>query len=248
MAYSEMIDGQPLNAFIPARGGSKGIPGKNLRRLGKDTLLERTIKQGKSSPFVDKVIVSTDDEDMYRIAQDYDVATPALRPTFLATDEAKTIDVVLYTLEEMEIDSGYILLLQTTTPLRMLDDINSLCKTFDKRADEAQAIVTVSEITSSHPDKIQKIEDGYLKSYLGKDSHVPRQSLPNVYELNGACYLTHIDIIKEQRTFIPEKTIPFVMPIERSVNLDTMLDWYMLEKLIEEKVVSVEEYDVEIET
>lgn len=239
-----MINGQPVIAFIPARGGSKGIPGKNLRRLGKDTLLERAIKQGKSSPFVDKVIVSTDNAEMYRIAQEYDVATPGLRPNILATDEAKTIDVVLFTLEEMKIDSGYILLLQTTSPLRTVEDINTLCETFDKSKGEAQAIVSVSEIGSSHPDKMQKIEGGYLKSYLGKDSHVPRQSLPDVYDLNGACYLTHVEIIKNQKTFIPERTIPFIMPIERSINLDTMLDWYLLEKLIEEKAVSVEEYDI----
>lgn len=239
-----MINGQPVIAFIPARGGSKGIPGKNVRRLGKDTLLERTIKQGKLCPFVDKVIVSTDDEEMYRIAQAYGVASPSLRPDFLATDDATTIDVVLYTLDELEIDSGYILLLQTTSPLRTVEDINNLCKIFDERAGEAQAIVSVSEIASSHPDKMQKIQDGYLKSYLGKDSHVPRQSLPDVYELNGACYLTHVDVLQDQRTFIPEKTIPFIMPIERSINLDTMLDWYMLEKLIEEKVVIFEEYDV----
>ena len=239
-----MINGQSLTAFIPARGGSKGIPGKNLRRLGRDTLLERAIKQGKSSPFVDKVIVSTDDDEIYRIAQGYDVATPGLRPDYLASDDAKTIDVILYTLEEMEISSGYILLLQTTSPLRTVEDINKLCEVFEKRTDDAQAIVSVSEIGSSHPDKMQKIDDGYLMSYLGKDSHVPRQSLPDVYDLNGACYLTHIDVIKNQKTFIPKKTLPFIMPIERSVNLDTMLDWYLLEKLIEEKVVSVEEYDI----
>lgn len=239
-----MINGEPVTAFIPARGGSKGIPGKNLRRLGRDTLLERSIKQGKSSPFIDKVIVSTDDDEMYKIASAHDVATPELRPDFLASDEAKTIDVILYTLEEMEIDSGYILLLQTTSPLRTVEDINKLCENFEKRANDAQAIVSVSEIGSSHPDKMQKVEGGYLMSYLGKNSHVPRQSLPDVYDLNGACYLTHIDILKSQKTFIPEKTIPFIMPIERSVNLDTMLDWYLLEKLIEEKVVSVEEYDI----
>ena len=239
-----MINGQPVIAFIPARGGSKGIPGKNLRRLGRDTLLERSIKQGKLSPYVDKVIVSTDDDDMYRIAQNYDVATPALRPDHLASDEAKTIDAILYTLEEMRIESGYILLLQTTSPLRSIEDINNLCAVFEKKINDAQAIVTVSEINSSHPDKMQKIEGGYLMSYLGKDSHVPRQSLPEVYDLNGACYLTHIDVLKGQKTFIPDKTLPYIMPIERSVNLDTMFDWFLLEKLIEEKVVSIEEYDI----
>ena len=239
-----MINGEPVTAFIPARGGSKGIPGKNLRRLGKDTLLERSIKQAMLSPFVDNVVVSTDDDEMYSIAQAYNVASPALRPDYLASDDAKTIDVILYTLDEMCIDSGYLLLLQTTSPLRTVLDINQLCEVFEKRAEETQAIVSISEIGSSHPDKMQKIEDGFLLSYLGKDSHVPRQSLPEVYELNGACYLTHINVLKEQKTFIPDKTMPFIMPIERSINLDTMLDWYLLEKLIEEKVVSLEEYNI----
>ena len=239
-----MINGQPVTAFIPARGGSKGIPGKNLRRLGNDTLLERSIKQAKLCPFVENVVVSTDDNEMYAIAKNHAVETPELRPAFLADDQAKTIDVILYSLEEMGIDNGFILLLQTTSPLRTVEDINKLCETFEKRTNDAQAIVSVSAISSSHPDKMQKIEDGYLLSYLGKDSHVPRQSLPDVYELNGACYLTHIDILKNQRTFIPEKTIPFIMPVSRSINLDTMFDWYLLEKLIEEKVAHVEEYEI----
>lgn len=238
-----MINSQPVIAFIPARGGSKGIPGKNLRRVGADTLLERTIKQGLLCPYVDQVIVSTDDEEMFRIAKMNNVAAPELRPDYLASDDAKTIDVILFTLEEMKIESGYVLLLQTTTPLRTLEDINTLCESFEKE-NNAEAVVSVSPIGSSHPDKMQKIENGYLMSYLGKDSHVPRQSLPDVYDLNGACYLTHIDILKNKKTFIPEKTRPFIMPAERSVNLDTMFDWYLLEKLIDEKVVTVEEYDI----
>jgi len=238
-----MINGQPVTAIVPARGGSKGIPGKNLRRLGKDSLLERTIKQGKLCPYIDKVVVSTDDEEMFNIAKGLDVAGPDLRPAFLASDDASTIDVILYTLKELEVNSGYIMLLQTTSPLRTVDDINKACEALENSTEGAKAIVTVSAITSSHPDKSQKIEGGYLSSYLGRNSHVPRQSLPEVYQLNGACYLTHVDIVKQQRRLIPDKTLPLIMPAERSVNLDTMLDWYLLEKLIEEDVVRIEEYE-----
>jgi len=238
-----MINGQPVTAIIPVRGGSKAIPGKNLRRLGKDSLLVRTIKQGKLCPYIDKVVVSTDDEEMFNIATAHSVASPGIRPAFLADDDASTIDVILYTLDEMEINNGYILLLQTTTPLRTVDDITNVCEALENSKNDAKAIVTVSAITSSHPDKIQKIEGGYLSSYLGLNSHVSRQSLPEVYQLNGACYLTQIDIVKQEKTLIPENTLPHIMPVESSINLDTMLDWYLLEKLIEEDVVSIEEYE-----
>jgi CMP-N-acetylneuraminic acid synthetase len=239
-----MLNKQPLTAFIPVRGGSKGIPGKNLRRLGKDTLLERTIKQALLCDYIDRVVVSTDDPEMYRIASVYGVASPSLRPAELASDAAGTLDVIRYTLEQMGIEDGYLLLLQTTSPLRQLDDINKVCKALEENEDKTEAVVSVSKNPGSHPDKMQKIKNGYLVSYLGKSSHVARQTLPEVYVLNGACYLTSIDIIRDRNTMVPDKTLPYEMPEERSINLDNMLDWYLLEKLVEEKIVVLEEYEI----
>ncbi|HIF09607.1 MAG TPA: acylneuraminate cytidylyltransferase family protein, partial [Sneathiellales bacterium] len=111
-----MIRGKPVLAIIPVRAGSKGIPGKNLKTVGRDTLLERTIKLSKACTFVDQTVVSTDDETMFGVAQRHGVSSPSLRPAALATDNALTIDVVLHTLESISFVKGYVLLLQVTTP------------------------------------------------------------------------------------------------------------------------------------
>lgn len=239
-----MLRGQPVTAVIPVRGGSKGIPGKNLYRLGRDTLLERTIKIAKLCLYVDRILVSTDNQEMYDIAQRYAAAAPALRPAELATDNAKTVDVILDLIETAPIDAGWVLLLQVTSPLRTLGDLNAFCETFENGPTDADGAVSLVHFDSPHPDKIQKIEDGLVKSYLGKESMVARQSLPTVYALNGAFYITHRDTLITQRTFMPPNTLPFVMPEKRSVNLDTMTDVYVLEAMLDRGVYAVEEYDL----
>ncbi|HYG89071.1 MAG TPA: acylneuraminate cytidylyltransferase family protein [Azospirillum sp.] len=240
-----MIKGQPLTAVIPVRGGSKGIPGKNLHRLGRDTLLERTIKLAQRCPYIDRVVVTTDHPEMYAIAQRYGVAAPTLRPAELATDTAKTVDVVLQVIESVPVKVGYIVLLQVTSPLRTLADLNGLCEAFEKAEPGARSIVSLVRHDSPHPDKIQKIaEDGFVASYLGKESMVARQSLPEVYSLNGAFYLTHRDVLIGERSFMPTAgTLPFVMPPERSANLDNMMDLQILEALLEKGILTIEEYD-----
>ncbi len=237
-----MLRGQPVTAVIPVRGGSKGIPGKNLYRLGRDTLLERTIKIAKLCPYVDRVLVSTDNQEMYEIAQRYAAVAPALRPAELATDDAKTVDVVLNLIKTAPITSGWVLLLQVTSPLRTLGDLNAFCETFEKGPADAEGAVSLVHFDSPHPDKIQKIEDGLVKSYLGKESMVARQSLPVVYALNGAFYITHRDTLMSRQTFMPPRILPFVMPEERSVNLDTMSDVYVLEAMLQRGVYTLEEY------
>lgn len=237
-----MLRGQPVTAIIPVRGGSKGIPGKNVYRLGRDTLLERAIKIAKLCPYVDRALVSTDNQEMYDIAQRYVAAAPTLRPAELATDNAKTVDVVINLIEKAPIENGWVLLLQVTSPLRTLADLNAFCETFEKGPADAEGVVSLVHFDSPHPDKIQKIEDGMVKSYLGKESMVARQALPKVYSLNGAFYLTHKDILTTRKTFMPPHTIPFVMPEEKSLNLDGKLDLFLLEALMEKGMIALEEY------
>lgn len=237
-----MIRGEPLTAVIPVRGGSKGIPGKNLLRLGRDTLLERAIKLAKACRYVDRVLVSTDHAEMHAIAKALGAAAPTLRPAGLAADDAKTVDIVLHLIETAGIDRGYILLLQVTSPLRTLADLDGFCRAFEDGDPAAEAIVSLVRHDSPHPDKIQTIEDGRVVSYLGKESMVARQSLPPVYALNGAFYLTHRDVLLTRRTFMPARTLPYVMPEERSLNLDSKRDLVLLEALVEKGLVQIEEY------
>ena len=240
-----MLSNQLVTAVIPVRAGSKGIRGKNLRRVGRDTLLERTIKLAKRSPYVDRIVVSTDDPEMYALAQAHHVAAPALRPAELATDTATTIDVLLQLIDSVPIQTGYILLLQVTSPLRTLADLNACCEAFAQgvRDGQAEAIVSLVRHDAPHPNKIQKIEHGFVQSYLGTNASVARQSLPEVFSLNGAFYLIQRDTLISQRTLLPKKTLPFIMPPERSINLDSKLDLDILEALLEKGLLSLEEYD-----
>jgi CMP-N,N'-diacetyllegionaminic acid synthase len=236
-----MLKSQPLTAVIPARRGSKGIPGKNLYRLGRDTLLERSIKLAARSGHVDRIVVTTDDPEMLELARAHGAAPPWLRPAELATDEANAVDAVLHLIETLPVDTGYVLLLQTTSPLRTLADLERLCHTFEE-SPEARAIVSLTRHDSPHPEKIQELQDGYVRSYLGSSSHRPRQALREVYALNGAFYLTHRDTLVSERSFLPERTLPFVMPPERSINLDTPFDLEVLEALVARGSVTLEEY------
>lgn len=236
-----MIRGETLTAIIPVRGGSKGIPGKNMYRLGGgDGLLERTIKLALKNPLIDRVLVSTDDAEMYALAERYQVAAPAMRPAHLASDHAKTIDVVADLVDTAGIDGGYILLLQVTSPLRTSNDLASVCRLFEDADPAVQAVVSLVAHDAPHPDKLQKITDGYVSSYTGSDSHVARQLLPAVYAPNGAFYLTHRDVLLAERTFIPARTIPYIMAEERSLNLDGPYDLVLLEALVARGLVAIE--------
>ena len=237
-----MINGKELVTIIPARGGSKGIPRKNLYRLGKDTLLERAIKLGLACGRVDRVIVSTDDAEMQEIASRYGVATPCLRPAHLATDTARTVDVVLDLLDQLGIADAYVLLLQATSPLRTLSDLEQLLDIFESAASNVEAIVSLAKQDEPHPDKMQKMEGGFVRSYLNGDSMAPRQTLPTVYRFNGAFYLIYANTLRSEGTFVPPRTLPYIMPPERSINLDSPLDLILLEALVARHIVSPEAY------
>jgi CMP-N-acetylneuraminic acid synthetase len=226
-----MIRGEQLTAIIPARGGSKAIPRKNLLRIEGETIVERAIRLARESGWVDRVFVTTDDPEIYAIAKLHGAAPPSLRPARLATDLATTIDAVNHLIVDASIDDGYVLLLQPTSPLRTNADLDSLCEMFEANP-EAQAIVSVVRHDSPHPNKIVTVNEGYVRSYLGTNPSVPRQSLPVVHAINGAFYIVPRQILIEQRTFLPERTLPFEMPAERSINLDGPLDRLLLDAIL----------------
>jgi CMP-N,N'-diacetyllegionaminic acid synthase len=204
-----------------------------MLRIGGETIVERSIRLARESGWVDRILVTTDDPEIYDIAKKRDAAPPSLRPPHLATDLATTIDAVNHLIVDAGIDGGYVLLLQPTSPLRSAADLDSLCKEFEAHPD-AQAIVSVVRHDSPHPNKIMVIDQGYLRSYLGTNPSVPRQSLPVVHSINGAFYIVPVRVLVEQQTFLPERTMPFEMPLERSVNLDGPIDLLLMETLLKQ--------------
>lgn len=238
-----MIRGQPLTVVIPARKGSKGIPNKNMYVLGGDPLVSRAIKTAKRCRFVERVIVSTDCEVMYGISNDLDASMGELRPAYLAQDDSLTVDVVLHALERAEVKSGWVLLLQATSPLRTTRDLEMFCQAWETCTDDSDAMASVVRHMSPHPNKLQVIRKDYLHSYSACESMVPRQSLPPVYALNGCFYITTVDILQEHRTFLPTKSIPYVMTPDKSLNLDSPWDMTILEALYKSQAVDIEDFE-----
>jgi CMP-N-acetylneuraminic acid synthetase len=226
-----MLKGQPLTAIIPARAGSKGIPGKNLWRFGDFTLLERAIRLAQANPDVDRTIVSTDSSEMHEIAEKYGVAAPTLRPAHLADDKAKTVDVVLDLLDQCKINEGQILLLQVTSPLRTRADLAEFLATYENA--DAEAAVSVVRHEEPRPEKLQRIENGLLKPYIGAGYEGPRQALPQPFAFNGAFYVISVACLRATKTFLPNKIFAFEMPASRSHNLDSLQDMEILQAMIE---------------
>ena len=237
-----MIRGRSVIAIVPARGGSKGIPRKNLYRIGDRPLIERSADLGKACAFVDRVYVSTDDAEMYTLAQSKGYATPVPRPAHLAADGTRTIEVIRNLAEEGVLPpESCILLLQPTSPLRTQRDLDALCRAMDAQWDHADMIVSTCEIDGPSPFKAQVIEDGYLKPLLNRDPAVPRQSLPKTYLANGAFYLGKLDVLLKENTFLPARTMSYPMSAAQSVNLDSPLDLLMLEALLAKRLVTLDD-------
>jgi CMP-N-acetylneuraminic acid synthetase len=182
---------------------------------------------------VDRVLVSTEDNEITELALQLDAATPRPRPFELAGDGSRTIDLVKNLVEEGVLNSAdCLLLLQPTTPLRTLADLNAACDLLERNWEKVDAVVSVCAVDGPHPYKAQVIHEGRLEALMGQDATVPRQSLPAVFLPNGALYLAKISALLNQNTFIPEKTMPWVMPALSSINLDGPLDMLLLETVV----------------
>jgi len=228
-----MYKNKKIIALIPARGASKGLARKNIKPLLGRPLIAWTIEQAKSARYIDRVIVSTDDEEIAEISKKHNAEVPFMRPNELARDNAKAVDVVLHALDCINnIDTPYdiLALLQPTSPLRLSEDIDKAVELlFFKRA---QAIVSVCEV-EHHPYWTNKLrDDGSMKHFLNpkiKDKN--RQELPEFYRLNGAIFLAYCKYIKEERSFLSDKTFAYVMPQARSVDIDSDIDFKIAEVL-----------------
>lgn len=230
-----MIYGKTVLAIIPARGNSKGIPGKNIKLLGGKPLILWTIEAAKESKFIDRIIVSTDSEEIAGVAREYGAEVPFMRPSKLASDEASGADVILHALrwfEKNNINYNFFILLQPTSPLRNSEHIDRALDELIKKP-EAQALVSV-KIAEESPYWMKEIDgQGFLKNLLSETKQYPnRQDLPKVYILNGAIYISKWDIFLEDKSFFKRKCLPYIMDEKSSLDLDTPLDWKLAEVLL----------------
>jgi CMP-N,N'-diacetyllegionaminic acid synthase len=225
-------------ALIPARGGSKRLPGKNIRPLGGKPLIAWSIDAASDIPEICDILVSTDDPDIARACKDAGASVPWLRPAELATDTASSVDVALHALTWYESQSGPIdglLLLQPTSPFRTRETIQRGIDLFTRH--DHQAVLGVSPV-SDHPLWTMRIEDGFLKPYIEDHNfQIRSQDLPPAYSINGCFYLISPAELRSTRTFIGNQTVPLIIESpEEALDIDTGWDWRIAQSVLLERM------------
>lgn len=223
-----MINGQKVLGLITARGGSKGVPGKNIRVAGGKPLIAWTIEAGKASKYLDRLILSSDDDVIIEVAKTYGCEVPFKREARLAADDTPSIEVVLDALDRCP---GYdwIVLLQPTSPLRTADDIDGALEKCIELG--APACVSVCE-TEQSPYWMYTQKDSRLQPVIDVPLIERRQDLPRVYVLNGGVYAAQPDWLRITRNFMSAETVAHTMPANRSHDLDSEQDFEALEMFL----------------
>lgn len=232
---------------VPARGGSKGVPGKNIRSLYGKPLIYWTISEAKKSKHINRLIVSTDDEGIAEVARSCGAEVPFMRPKEISQDLSTDVECFLHTLDWFKENEGYepdiFVRLPPTSPLRTTVDIDLGVETL-MRYPEADSSRAICE-SPKHPYKMWKINEGspYLEPFLDEsftdfeDSHnLPRQLFPKVYIHTGAVDAIRPQTIYEQKSTSGKKCAYFFMPSERTVNIDSILDFEFAEFLMKKRL------------
>ena len=221
--------------IIPARGGSKGIPGKNIKLLNDKPLIAYTIDAAKEVTLNDHIIVSTDSEEIKRVAEDLGLKIPFLRPPHLATDEANSYDVVMHAVDYLFnkwITPNPIILLQPTSPFRNANHIEEALSLY---TDDIDMVVSVTE-TKSNPyySLFEENKEGFLQKSKEGD-FTRRQDCPKVWEYNGAIYIMNLNSLKSGSIGDFKKIKKYEMAEENSLDIDTPLDWMIAETIIKSR-------------
>ncbi len=230
--------GPEILAVITARGGSKGLPGKNIRPLGGKPLIAYTIEAALGSGLITKTIVSTDDPKIAAVSKEFGADAPFLRPADLAKDTTPSLPVVRHAVEFMENAEGkrfdFIILLQPTSPFRSADDIDGALEKLIKTG--ADSVISMCRVEDMHPMKLKKIENDRILPYMAEEPEgIRRQDLPPVYMRNGAIYAVRRGVLMERSTLYGGDSRPYIMPQEASVNIDSPLDFAVAEALLNSK-------------
>jgi CMP-N,N'-diacetyllegionaminic acid synthase len=227
-----MIQGKKVLALITARGGSKGLPGKNTRLLVGEPLIAWTIKAARSSSYVDRVLVSTDSDEIARIARIYGAEVPFLRPAHLATDLAKQEDAILHAMEWCESHDqkyDYIMVLVPTTPLRDSAEIDLTLEMLSEHT-IARAIFSVRECDHSPLHSNILPDDGSMNLFVADELKTKnRQELPTYYQLSGSVCLSDWDWFKSERSFLTSKTYAYITTARNGLDIDNLRDFYLAE-------------------
>lgn len=221
-------------AIIPARGGSKGVPKKNIKELKGKPLIDYTIESAKKSKYIDRVLVSTEDEEIAKVSKRSGAEVPYLRPSQLSQDNSPTIDCVIHMVNWLKENENYIpdyvCLLQCTSPLRTYEDI-------DRAIEKAlylnmDGVVSVCE-AEVNPYWTNVFKGDKLEFFIKEGKQITRrQDLPAVYRVNGAVYLIKTDVLIEKNTFLTDNMSGYIMSNKSSVDIDTEIDFKFAQLLL----------------
>ena len=227
-----MIGTRKVLALIPARGGSQGLPGKNILPVQGRPLLAWTVDAARGARCINRIVLSSDDDTIIAAARALGCEVPFRRPAVLASDTASSIDVVMHALDMLP-GHEVVVLLQPTSPLRTAADIEAACELFVSSS--APACVSVS-IAAQSPYWMFRVGDNQtLVPLIETPAGVTRrQDLPAVYALNGAIYVADTAWLRQSRTFLTRDTVACVMPAERSIDIDTPADFEAFKKALTE--------------
>ena len=225
-----MIQGKKILALITARAGSKGVVKKNIRPVMGKPLLAWTIDAAHSSKYIDRLVISTDGEEIMSVARTYGCEVPFVRPPELSSDISASVDVVVHAIHMVGQGFDIILLLQPTSPLRTTADIDNAIEQFANSG--ASSLISVNEAEES-PCSFFSIENNALLPFISSEKRpARRQDLPTYYVANGAIYILEINTFMSQKSFLFLDTQAFVMPHSRSIDLDTEQDFQYLEFIL----------------
>ncbi|MGH7775159.1 MAG: cytidylyltransferase domain-containing protein [Candidatus Binatia bacterium] len=218
--------------IIPARGGSKEVPRKNIRMVAGRPLIAYTIEAAKGSRLLTDFVTSTEDLEIATVAKE--LGSPLLmRPKELAADDSPMLTVVQHALTALESDTvrfDYVTLLQPTTPQRFSEDIDAALTLLIQTG--ADSVVSVYQVSDHHPARMYRLVNGRLVPYDSEPTDRLRQGLPAVYHRNGAIYACRRALIKEKGTLVGLDTRPYIMPRGRSINIDDELDLVLADLLL----------------
>ena len=221
-----MINNKSILAIIPARKGSKRLVGKNMLDLKEKPLIAWTIEEALKSKYIDNIIISSDDENIINFSKQYkEINVPFIRPKELSTDKANSLDLVLHALNFYRSNYknfDYVMLLQPTSPLRKSKDIDYSIEELSK---DVKSVVSVCETEHSPLWSNILPDNKSMKNFLSKEiKNLRSQDLPKYYRLNGAIYISEVEYLVKERGFLGDQTKAYIMPTERSIDIDTKID------------------------
>ena len=230
-----MIDGKRVLAIVPARAGSKGLPGKNIRMLAGKPLLAWPIAAARASAHVDRVIISTDDPDFAEIAVSHGADAPFLRPAELASDTAPSIDFIRHAVDTLAADGDvyeFIVLLEPTSPLTEGSDVDAALR---QLADaDADAIVGVSKLEATHPAfAVRKDGQGGISPYASPTfGEMPRrQDIEPLFSLDGTLYISTVEALRRERGFCHTRTLGYESARHKAQEVDDLVDFICIEAI-----------------